>query len=95
LGTFQQLLSVADFRLVVVDSERRLVEPMTDLPHDARDRQGRRFPAHLDVILDPDTQGWWGHAMGIAHPPETFRRSRAERDWQRARYARHQRLYGR
>jgi transcriptional regulator with XRE-family HTH domain len=95
LPVFQRLLAVAGFRMVVVDRGGRLVSPMTDLPDDVRDRQGRRFPAHLDVILDPGDGDWWGDLMGIARPPETFRRSRAERDRQRARYANHQRMYGR
>ena len=95
LRVLQRLLAAAGYHLVVVDADRRLISPMSDLPDDARDRQGRRFPAHLDVIIDPGPGEWWGDLMGIARPPETFRRSRSLRDSQRARYVRHQRLYGR
>jgi transcriptional regulator with XRE-family HTH domain len=95
LRVLQRLLAAAGYHLVVVDADHQLVSPMRDLPEGERDRQGRRFPAHLDVIVDPGPGEWWGDLMGIARPPETFRRSRSQRDRQRARYVKHQQLYGR
>ena len=37
------------------------------------------------VILDPERGEWWGDQFGLARPPETYTRSRAKRDEQRAR----------
>ena len=45
------------------------------------DLAGRRFPAHLDTILDPVFSEWWADVYGLTAPPETFRRSRAHRDY--------------
>ena len=47
------------------------------------DLAGRRLPAHLDTILDPSYGDWWGYRYGLTAPPETFRRSRAYRDYVR------------
>ena len=44
-----------------------------------------RFPAHLDTILDPVAGQWWAEQYGLAMPPETFRRNRAIRDYERRR----------
>lgn len=85
LDTLAAILSVAGLRLVVVDAENRRVPPMEDPPGDLRDGAGRRFPSHLDVILDPLPGEWWGDRYGCARPPETFHRDRPLRDAMRRR----------
>ena len=50
---------------------------------DTADGADRRYPAHLDTILDPEFGEWWADSYGLARPPETFRRNRAYRDYQR------------
>lgn len=82
LPLLMRLLAVADLRLVVVDSGNRLVEPMR-VWDDRRDGAERRYPAHLDIILDPKRGEWWADIFGLARPPETFRRDRAARDYAR------------
>ena len=84
LGTLVRLLRVSGMRLVAIDSERRLVEPM-DTFDGALNGAERRYPSHLDTILDPRMGEWWGDRFGLARPPETFHRDRARRDAQRAR----------
>lgn len=79
---FQRILNAADFQLVVVDAEGRLVLPL-EVWQDVADGAGRRYPAHLDVVLDPEFGDWWADCYGLARPPETFRRNRAYRDYQR------------
>lgn len=81
---FLRLLSVADLRVAVVDAERREVPPMEDWG-DTRDGAERRYPAHLDTILDPRPGEWWADIYGLIRPPETFVRDRRVRDLQRAR----------
>lgn len=85
LRTLTTILSVAGVRLVAVDEDNRRVPPMEDLPGDVRDGAGRRYPSHLDTILDPLPGEWWGDRYGLAHPPETFRRDREMRDVMRRR----------
>ncbi|MBN9735834.1 MULTISPECIES: helix-turn-helix transcriptional regulator [unclassified Pseudonocardia] len=85
LDTLSAILDVAGLRLVAVDQENRLVRPMEDIPGDVRDGAGRRFPSHLDTVLDPVDGEWWADRFGLARPPETFRRDRAMRDVMRAR----------
>ena len=74
LAAFSEILGLAGLRLAVLDDEGREVAPV---PVDAvRDNQGRRFPAHLDVVPPdevpyerwafprydrPDAQGWFHH----------------------------------
>jgi transcriptional regulator with XRE-family HTH domain len=84
LATLIRLLAVADLELVVIDGDRRQVAPMEPF-ESATDGAGRRYPAHLDTILDPRMGEWWGDLYGLARPPETFHRDRAKRDAQRAR----------
>lgn len=84
LSTLQRILNAANLRLVVVDVAGRLVTPL-EVWDDTADGAGRRYPAHLDTILDPVYGEWWGDVYGLARPPETFRRDRAYRDWQRRR----------
>jgi transcriptional regulator with XRE-family HTH domain len=84
LPALQRILAVAGYGLVVVDAEGRLVPPLLVWPEVA-DLAGRRFPAHLDTIVDPVYGEWWADVYGLTAPPETFRRSRVYRDWQRRR----------
>jgi transcriptional regulator with XRE-family HTH domain len=79
-----RLLAAADIELVAVDSERRLVHPMLAWD-DTLNGAGRRYPSHLDTVLDPRMGDWWGDRYGLARPPETFFRDRRRRDAQRAR----------
>ena len=78
LTTFSRLLRAAGLRLVVVDEHKRRVPPLKE-PPETRDLAGRRFPAHLDLILDPEQGEWWGDHFGLVRPPETFRRDPATR----------------
>lgn len=80
----RRILAVAQLWLVVVDAEGHVVLPMRDLP-DTRDGAERRYPSHLDTILDPESGEWWADIYGLYRPPETFWRSRAWRDMRRKR----------
>ena len=84
LRVFLRILAVAGLRVVVVDSDRRIVLPMAEWG-DTRDGAERQYPAHLDTILDPLPGDWWGDIYGLLRPPETFWRDREARDCQRAR----------
>jgi transcriptional regulator with XRE-family HTH domain len=84
LGLFVRLMRAAGLQLVVVDEERRQVQPMEDYD-DVRNLAGRRFPTHQDLIFDPDPGEWWGDCYGLARPPETFHRDKNARDEQRRR----------
>lgn len=78
LALFTRLLRAAGLRLVVVDDELRRVPALVE-PPDTRDLAERRFPAHLDLILDPERGEWWGDCFGLVRPPETFHRDPAAR----------------
>jgi transcriptional regulator with XRE-family HTH domain len=82
MTTFRKLISAAGFDIAVIDQEGRRILPM-EVWDDTLDGQERKFPAHLDLILDPRLDDWWGAIYGLARPPETFHRNRAARDWQR------------
>jgi transcriptional regulator with XRE-family HTH domain len=82
LSAFQHMINAAGYRLVVVDGDGRLVMPLA-VWQDTEDGAGRRYPAHLDTILDPVFGEWWADGYGLARPPETFRRNRARRDYER------------
>ncbi|MFG1603857.1 helix-turn-helix transcriptional regulator [Actinoplanes sp. NPDC049265] len=84
LGLMLWVLRTAGFWLVAVDAGGRLVLPMEDWEN-TRDGAERRYPSHLDTILDPDPGEWWGDLYGLARPPETFHRDRELRDAIRAR----------
>jgi transcriptional regulator with XRE-family HTH domain len=84
VALFQRILGAAGLWLVVVDAKGCVVEPMEDWD-DTRDGAGRRYPSHLDTILDPEPGEWWADKYGLMRPPETFRRDRELRDAQRAR----------
>lgn len=86
LAVLGRLLSEAELTLVAVDREGRVVHPMIDPPDDdLRDGAGRRYPSHLDTIVDPDPGDWWGSLYGLARPPETYHRDKAKREVQRTR----------
>ncbi|HYH35319.1 MAG TPA: hypothetical protein VD814_09240 [Nocardioides sp.] len=53
MSMVQRLAAVAGLRVVLVDETARPVPPMRD--DAARDRAGRRYPAHVD----PTAHGWW------------------------------------
>jgi DNA-binding XRE family transcriptional regulator len=80
----QRILAVAELRLVAVDRDGHLELPMEDW-QDIEDGGGRRYPSHLDTIVDPRVGEWWADQYGLARPPETFRRDRAVRDAERRR----------
>jgi transcriptional regulator with XRE-family HTH domain len=84
LRTLQRVLNAANCRLAVVDADGRLVVPL-QVWQGTVDGAGRRYPAHLDTIIDPEPGEWWADVYGLARPPETFRRNRASRDHQRRR----------
>jgi transcriptional regulator with XRE-family HTH domain len=79
-----RMLAAARLHLVVVDSDARVVRPMADWD-DTRDGAERRYPSHLDTILDPLPGEWWADIYGLVRPPETFHRNREARDVRRAR----------
>jgi transcriptional regulator with XRE-family HTH domain len=84
LRLFFRLIVAAGLFLVVVDRDGRVVQPMLDR-EDLRDGAERRYPSHLDTVVDPEQGEWWADAFGLARPPETFYRDRQRRDAQRRR----------
>jgi transcriptional regulator with XRE-family HTH domain len=82
LRTLSRILAAASYRLVVIDDAGRLVLPL-EVWQDTTDGAGRRYPPHLDTILDPKFGEWWADGFGLARPPETFRRNRERRDYER------------
>jgi transcriptional regulator with XRE-family HTH domain len=84
VGQLQAIFGVRCWGLVVTDGEGRLVTPLREYQGDLRDGADRRYPAHLDVIIDPKYGEWWADSFGLQSPPETFTRSRWLRDDRRA-----------
>ncbi len=84
LDHLELLLAIAGWRVEVLDGQQREVSPLEEYGGDLRDGADRRYPAHLDVIIEPEHGEWWGDRYGLARPPETFRRDRSARDRQRA-----------
>ena len=84
VAVLERLLGAAGLYLAVVDQDGRVVLPMEDWD-DTRDGAERRYPSHLDTILDPELGEWWADRYGLARPPETFHRDRADRDARRRR----------
>ena len=80
----QRILGVAGLWLAVVDVLGHVVQPMEDWK-DVRDGAERRYPSHLDTIIDPRPGEWWADIYGLMRPPETFRRNRSVRDMERVR----------
>lgn len=79
VALLQRLLAAAQLELVAIDADGRRVLPMGE-SDDVRDGADRRYPSHLDTILDPKQGEWWGDLFGLARPPETFYRDRRRRD---------------
>jgi transcriptional regulator with XRE-family HTH domain len=71
LRSLEALLDAAGLFLVVVDPDGRVLQPLEEYPL-AVDNAGRRYPAHLDLIIEPEPGEWWGDRYGLARPPETF-----------------------
>ncbi|MEH1167183.1 helix-turn-helix transcriptional regulator [Micromonospora sp. CPCC 205539] len=84
LVVLERLLGAAGLRLAVVDQDGRVIQPMADR-EDIHDGAGRRYPSHLDTILDPEPGEWWADIYGLARPPETYHRSSADREARRRR----------
>jgi transcriptional regulator with XRE-family HTH domain len=84
LRMLMRLLAVGRLLLVVTDEQGRVIAPMRTWD-ETRDGGERRFPAHLDLILDPRAGEWWADTYGLARPPETFHRDRQRRDARRRR----------
>jgi len=84
LDLFQRLIGAAGLFLAVVDQDGHVIVPMGDRA-DIRDGAERRYPSHLDTILDPRPGEWWADIYGLARPPETFHRDRNLRDAMRRR----------
>lgn len=82
LNLLLKILDAARLNLVTVDNDGRVVHPMK-VWDDTRDGADRLFPAHLDLILDPKNDDWWGTRYGLDRPPETFHRDREYRDAKR------------
>ncbi|MEU1249480.1 helix-turn-helix transcriptional regulator [Micromonospora arida] len=80
----RRIVGVVGCRLAVADEFGRVLRPMRDW-EDTRDGAGRRYPSHLDTILDPEPGEWWADIYGLARPPETFYRNREVRDAMRRR----------
>ncbi len=84
LDVLQRTMAVAGLYLTVVDQAGHVVLPMEDFD-DTRDGAERRYPSHLDTILDPRPGEWWADLYGLARPPETFHRDREFREVRRKR----------
>lgn len=80
----RRIIGVLGCRLAVVDEFGRVLKPMQDW-QDTYNGAERRYPSHLDTILDPEPGEWWADIYGLARPPETFYRNRAVRDAMRRR----------
>jgi hypothetical protein len=72
------MMAAAGLYLVVVDDAGHVVMPMEDWQSGVRDGAGRRYPAHLHVVLDPALGEWWADIYGFERPPETFHRDPPE-----------------
>ncbi len=84
LDVLERLLGAAGLYLAVVDQDGHVIVPMYDR-EDLRDGADKRYPSHLDAILDPKPGEWWADLYGLARPPETYYRDRVVRDAQRRR----------
>ncbi|XTZ16163.1 helix-turn-helix transcriptional regulator [Micromonospora echinospora] len=84
LDLLARIIAVGGFRLAVVDESGRVLQPMRDWDG-TRDGAGRRYPSHLDTILDPEPGEWWADVYGLARPPETFHRDHQDRAARRRR----------
>ncbi|KRF07608.1 hypothetical protein ASG88_01905 [Nocardioides sp. Soil777] len=71
VGELEAVLALVGLRLVAVDAEGEVVDPMSE--EAIRDRAGRRYPAHADLR----TAGWW-------IPPGSWLTARAGADERRS-----------
>ncbi|WP_199907677.1 helix-turn-helix domain-containing protein [Nocardioides terrigena] len=71
VGELEAVLALVGLRLVAVDAEGEVVDPMSE--EAVRDRAGRRYPAHADLR----TAGWW-------IPPGSWLTGRAGADERRS-----------
>jgi hypothetical protein len=81
----ERVLALVGWRLAVVDPDRFEIHPLIEYDGDLRDGADRRYPAHLDTVIEPERGEWWAGWYALARPPETFRKSRWLRDVQRER----------
>ncbi|HVN12581.1 MAG TPA: glutamate-1-semialdehyde 2,1-aminomutase [Kineosporiaceae bacterium] len=79
--TLERLLAAAGWLLVVVEQPESatgeglvFVPPLREWGGSCRDGAGRRYPAHLPLVVDPLPAEWWA-PFGLIRPPETFYRS--------------------
>ena len=79
LAAMSRIVRPARLWLAVIGDDGLLVQPMEDWD-DMRDGAERRYPSHLDTILDPEPGEWWADIYGLCRPPETFHRDREWRD---------------
>lgn len=84
LGQLDLLLGHAGWRLGVWDPSGHLEAAVAGLAHPFRDAADRHYPAHLDLIVDPQPGEWWGDRFGFQSPPETFKVNWAARELRRA-----------
>ena len=83
------LLALGGLWLTVVrdgpDGVQVVVPPLEEVdgPGRCSDGAGRRFPAHLALVVDPGPGEWWADRYGLARPPETFHRNQLLRDLRR------------
>jgi transcriptional regulator with XRE-family HTH domain len=80
VDVLERILSAAGLILLVAeetdDGRVAFVPPLEELdgPGRCRDGQGRRYPAHLGLIVEPMRGEWWGDRFAMTRPPETFHR---------------------
>ncbi|MGZ4613910.1 MAG: helix-turn-helix domain-containing protein, partial [Kineosporiaceae bacterium] len=74
--TLERLLSPAGWVLVVVEKPAGeeadrifFVPPLREWGGSCRDGAGRRYPAHLPLVVDPLPGEWWA-PFGLIRPPE-------------------------
>lgn len=83
----ERILAFGELTMVVIDEDTRFVSPLAEIDGDCKDGAGRRYPAHLPLIVDPWQGEWWGDIYGLDRPPETFHRDpefrAAQRDYSR------------
>jgi transcriptional regulator with XRE-family HTH domain len=84
LDILQRLLACAGYELIVIDRNGRVVQPMRESEW-TRDLGGRRYPSHLDVLLNPRYGDWWFDGYGLARGPGSYFRDRRYRDGERDR----------
>ena len=70
VGQLQALLDLVSWGVTVTDVDGRLVIPLREFEENLRDGADRRFPAHLDVIVDPRPGGRWAGQYRLSRPPE-------------------------